>query len=72
MHNLFCNNCHSHVAYVLNLSGDEKKWNMVSVWWVLIWKGKYLGCSGFVKTYFWFVILVTVVFLVSFLSTYDY
>ena len=45
-HNLFFNNCHSHVAYVLNQLNYKGKSNytMVSIWWMLITKGKYVSC----------------------------
>ena len=38
VHNLCCDNCHSHVAQVLNnfkYRGREN-WNMVDVWWMCI------------------------------------
>ena len=42
-HNIFVNNCHSHVAYVLNQLNykGRNNYNMVSIWWMLIAKGKY-------------------------------
>ena len=68
MHNLFCNNCHSHVAYVMNQVGyKHSNWNMVKVWWLFVAKGKYLGFSGFMKSYLGFFILLSIVLLLSFI-----
>eukprot|EP00826_Nyctotherus_ovalis_P048129 TRINITY_DN5635_c0_g2_i6.p1 TRINITY_DN5635_c0_g2~~TRINITY_DN5635_c0_g2_i6.p1 ORF type:complete len:194 (-),score=38.17 TRINITY_DN5635_c0_g2_i6:185-766(-) len=52
-HNLCCNNCHSHVADVLERLNykNGKSFNMVSVWWMLTSKGKYVSCKYAVLTY---------------------
>ena len=62
-HNLCINNCHSHVAYVLNQLNYKGKNNytMFSIWWMLITKGKYVSFCGFFKTYIWFLIILLVV-----------
>lgn len=62
-HNLFWNNCHSHVAYVLNQLKYKGKnnYNMVDIWWMLIWKGKYTSFWGFIKTYLGFFIFLLVI-----------
>eukprot|EP00096_Caligus_rogercresseyi_P007991 TRINITY_DN2620_c0_g1_i1.p1 TRINITY_DN2620_c0_g1~~TRINITY_DN2620_c0_g1_i1.p1 ORF type:complete len:169 (-),score=26.25 TRINITY_DN2620_c0_g1_i1:159-665(-) len=54
MHNLFCDNCHSHVAMALNEMGykGSTSWNMVTVCWNLMLRSSFVGCSGFLKTYF--------------------
>ena len=59
-HNLCINNCHSHVACVLNNIKYKGKNNytMVHVWWMLIAKGKYISFFSFIKTYIGFFILV--------------
>lgn len=65
-HNLCCNNCHSHVASVLNNANYKGGgWNMVSVAWILVTKGKYTGFSGFFKTYIGFFIIATLIFIIS-------
>ena len=58
-HNIFINNCHSHVAYVLNQLNYRGKnnYNMISIWWILITKGKYVSFCGFFKTYLGFLII---------------
>ena len=44
MHNLFCDNCHSHVAYALNLMSYDKSsnWNMVKLCFFMFLKGKFV------------------------------
>jgi hypothetical protein len=62
MHNLCCNNCHSHVACVLNSFGyGTTEWNMISIWWICCTRSSYVGVEGFVKTYFGFVVIVAIV-----------
>jgi hypothetical protein len=61
-HNLFTNNCHSHVATALNhLNYEGKHWNMVRVWWVVSTRSQYVSLSGLLKTYVGFMILALVV-----------
>ncbi|CAG9811720.1 unnamed protein product [Chironomus riparius] len=61
MHNLFWDNCHSHCGMALSLMryGGSTWWSMVrlAAWMFLF--GKYVGFSGFVKTWLPFVIIVT-------------
>ena len=65
IHNLFWNNCHSHVAYVLNQVKYKGKnnYNMVDIWWILIWKGKYISFLAFIKTYLGFFIFILIIWL---------
>ena len=64
VHNLCCDNCHSHVARVLNnykYNGKEN-WNMVSVWWLSITHSRYVSWCALIKTYIgWFIIMILVV-----------
>jgi len=64
-HNLFWNNCHSHVAFVLNQIKYKGKnnYNMVDIWWILILKGKYISLSAFTKTYIGFFIFFLIIYL---------
>ena len=64
MHNLFCNNCHSHVAYILNMIKYKGKdnYNMVDIWWMLILKGKYISFWAFIKTYLGFFIFCLIIY----------
>ena len=65
-HNIFMNNCHSHVAYVLNQLNYKGRnhYNMVSIWWMLITKGKYVSFCGFFKTYIGFLIVVFIILII--------
>ena len=65
-HNIFVNNCHSHVAYVLNQLNykGRNNYNMVSIWWMLITKGKYVSFCGFFKTYIGFLIVVFIILII--------
>ena len=64
-HNIFWNNCHSHVAFVLNQIKYKGKSNytMVDVWWILILKGKYISFLAFIKTYIGFFIFFLIIYL---------
>lgn len=64
MHNLCCDNCHSHVATALNLMEyNDTQWNMIKVWIMFAWKCRYVNCCGFIKTWLPFLIMFTVIFL---------
>jgi transmembrane protein 222 len=62
IHNLFCDNCHSHVARALNeMEYDGKtNWTMFSVFFLTILSSKYISASGILKTYFPFLILLMI------------
>eukprot|EP00743_Colponemidia_sp_Colp-15_P008207 GILK01008901.1.p1 GENE.GILK01008901.1~~GILK01008901.1.p1 ORF type:complete len:189 (+),score=11.13 GILK01008901.1:36-569(+) len=67
MHNIFCNNCHSHVADALNRMRYRGKtdWTMLSVWWQLCVRSKYVSTGAFIKTYLGFLIVILVVILLA-------
>ena len=69
MHNLFCDNCHSHVAYALNHAGVRQygveKWDMVKLAVLITFRGRFLSWSALIQTYAPFCIFV---FLVLFFS----
>ncbi|CAH1163587.1 unnamed protein product [Phaedon cochleariae] len=60
MHNLFCDNCHSHVATALNIMqySGSSNWNMVKLAILMIFYGKYVSFWTFIKTWIPFIILV--------------
>eukprot|EP01016_Furgasonia_blochmanni_P015042 TRINITY_DN1808_c0_g2_i2.p1 TRINITY_DN1808_c0_g2~~TRINITY_DN1808_c0_g2_i2.p1 ORF type:complete len:257 (+),score=29.94 TRINITY_DN1808_c0_g2_i2:118-888(+) len=64
MHNLFCNNCHSHVAAALNAMAYKGKtnWNMISIWWLCIWKSHYISWGSLLRTYIPFVFVLAIYF----------
>ncbi|VDL98782.1 unnamed protein product, partial [Schistocephalus solidus] len=45
VHNLCCDNCHSHVAHAFNAMRYKGKsnWNMYSVGWFIFMHGRYTG-----------------------------
>ena len=69
-HNLFTNNCHSHVAYILNQLNylGKNNYNMISIWWMLIIKGKFVSCCGFCKTYIGFLIIILIIVFIIIIS----
>lgn len=60
MHNLFCDNCHSHVAMALNLMhyNERTNWNMVILAFCMLWNGKYVGLGGWLKTWLPFIFII--------------
>ncbi|KAL1428529.1 hypothetical protein MTO96_002897 [Rhipicephalus appendiculatus] len=53
MHNLFCDNCHSHVARCLNLMqyGGSTRWNMVKLALMMPFHAKYVSTWALIKTW---------------------
>lgn len=62
IHNIFCDNCHSHVATALSYMRykDSTSWNMLILSMWLFGCGRYVGISGFLKTWLPFAFLVTI------------
>lgn len=62
MHNLFCDNCHSHVATALNhcIYDGKSNWNMLTVWLQLTLRAHYLSYYQMLITYLPFFIIVTI------------
>lgn len=71
MHNLFCDNCHSHVALALNnlKYGGRQDWNMLRVWFALMRHGKWVSKSAALWTYLPFCCLALFVLIVCLSST---
>ncbi|XP_066249733.1 transmembrane protein 222 [Euwallacea similis] len=65
MHNLCCDNCHSHVATALSLMqyGGSVNWNMVKLAVLITWHARYVSFCSYLTTWVPFVILVTIVVL---------
>ncbi|CAF0849466.1 unnamed protein product [Rotaria sordida] len=63
MHNLCCDNCHSHVAMALNTMGYDRKYtyNMVSVVFWMFFCGKYVNFPGFLRSWIPFLIMVAII-----------
>ncbi|KAL4221622.1 hypothetical protein ACF0H5_019879 [Mactra antiquata] len=60
MHNLCCDNCHSHCAMALNLMeyDGSKSWNMVKLCFLMLIHGRYVSACGFIKTWLPFLIMM--------------
>ncbi|XP_068082532.1 transmembrane protein 222 [Anabrus simplex] len=67
MHNLCCDNCHSHVAMALNIMkyDSSSRWNMVKLALLMLLKGQYVSCGGILRTWLPFVVMVTAAFLIA-------
>ncbi|XP_041378531.1 transmembrane protein 222-like [Gigantopelta aegis] len=63
MHNLCCDNCHSHVAMALNLMnyGNSSSWNMIKLCFLMLIFGRYVGLCAFIKTWLPFLILAILI-----------
>jgi len=63
MHNLFCDNCHSHVANALNQMDGIRilgfsKFNMVNLAIIMFFKGRFLSLSGLFHQFLPFVAIL--------------
>ncbi|PAA51801.1 hypothetical protein BOX15_Mlig017626g2 [Macrostomum lignano] len=63
MHNLLCDNCHSHAALALNLMhyNNCRSWNMVKLFFVFTLHSRYVSWASLVQTWLSFCILAIVV-----------
>ncbi|CAD8162989.1 unnamed protein product [Paramecium pentaurelia] len=68
MHNLFTNNCHSHVAKALNNMKYEgkKNYSMFHIWLMLLLSGQYVSIGKFVNTFLPSAIFYGIILLVVF------
>lgn len=59
MHNLCCDNCHSHVATALDLMkyNGSQRWNMVTLCFMMLCRGQYVSCAAALKTWLPFLIV---------------
>uniref|UniRef100_A0A8C5LTC9 Transmembrane protein 222 n=1 Tax=Leptobrachium leishanense TaxID=445787 RepID=A0A8C5LTC9_9ANUR len=59
MHNLCCDNCHSHVAMALNLMKyNNTSWNMVKLCFLCLLYGRFVSFGAFLKTWLPFLLMV--------------
>ncbi|KAK7093391.1 transmembrane protein 222-like [Littorina saxatilis] len=58
MHNLCCDNCHSHVALALNLMNyrGSQNWNMVKLALLMLLHSRYVSTCAAIKTWLPFII----------------
>ena len=67
MHNLFCDNCHSHVAWALNGMAykGNRNWNMVVLAFWMFFRGKFCSWGSVVVQFAPFLSLVFVIWLLD-------
>lgn len=69
MHNICCDNCHSHVAYALNSMGigvyGIRSWDMVKLCFLVFFRARFLSVGGFLAQFLPFGILAMIVVLVK-------
>lgn len=77
IHNICCDNCHSHVSNALNrmpleehggiitMIFGKKQWNMVKLAFILFFKGRFISFGSFLCQFLPFAIMVTLFFLVG-------
>ena len=72
MHNLCCDNCHSHVATALELMNYRgSRWNMVKLaGWMFIC-GRYVNVGGFLKTWLPFLIVTIAILCIILIPKYS-
>lgn len=71
MHNLLCDNCHSHVATALDIMhyNSSDSWNMFKLALLMLIHGKYVSIGGFLKTWLPFTILASTITLIIVFAT---
>ena len=64
MHNICCDNCHSHVAYALNgmhlRAYGISSWDMVKLCFLVFFKGRFLSVGGFLHQFIPTIIIVLI------------
>ena len=70
MHNIFCDNCHSHVACALNKFKYKGKDNytMIDVWWMVNARSKYVSWGHLLITYAGFIVICGIIGLCVYLA----
>lgn len=65
MHNICCDNCHSHVAYALNqmhvTAYGIQKWSMVNIAIVMFFRGSFLSWTAVLQQFLPFTIIVVLI-----------
>jgi hypothetical protein len=69
VHNLCCDNCHSHVACALNKMQLQppfpiigSNWDMVKLCFVVFFRARFLSIQGFVQQFLPFLIFVALIY----------
>lgn len=66
VHNICCNNCHHHSADAMQRMGIEM--SMLKAWALITFKGKYVSWGQVARVYIPFFILLTLVFVLTYLT----
>ena len=65
IHNLCCDNCHSHVALALNRMPMQaygmKKWDMVKLCFLVFFKARFISWGGILQQFLPFLIMVMII-----------
>lgn len=65
MHNIFCDNCHSHVAYALNQMPVSAcgihKWDMIKIAILIFFRGSFLSQSAILQQFLPFTIFIALI-----------
>lgn len=64
MHNLFFNNCHSHISMILNMIKYKNKdnWNMIDICVLMNTESEYINYSSILKPYILYIIIFILYF----------
>lgn len=69
MHNLFCDNCHSHVAYALNRMSVKDygvdKWDMVKIAVLMFFRGRFLSWGAMLQSWGPFLVILSLILFVN-------
>lgn len=69
MHNICCDNCHSHVAYALNhlhvSAYGIQKWNMVNIAMIMFFRSSFLSWTAVLQQFLPLTIIVILIIVVS-------
>ena len=65
MHNIFCDNCHSHVAYALNQMPVSvygiHKWDMIKIAILMFFRGSFLSWSAALQQFLPFTVFIVLI-----------
>lgn len=68
MHNICCDNCHSHVARCLDTMayGGHRHWNMIVLCFWMLFAGKWVSFGRFLQTWGPFLFVVGIYLVVKY------
>ena len=71
-YSIFINNSHSFIAKILNDLNYKGRsdYNMIDIWWIFLTKSKYISWIDFFKTYSGLIIIISLIFIINFITKY--